>query len=352
MNANVLIVDDSKLDIFFIKRLLEYLGVNSDEANGGRECLKLVRNNTYEIILMDFMMPSMSGVETMKQIRSGIDNRNESTPVIALVSPDDPSEGRICLEAGFNNYLEKPVDFKQLIALLIMYLPDAVRRELRLPSPDIKKNNKEKDLNVESTSFDESSDGDVNITSLLNNVEGIDAEQGIKLCGSEEGYLTALNIFYQSIDVKAEEIEKYYRENDFENYTIKVHALKSSGNLIGAERLRAEAKAMEDAGNNGDIEKIEDNTENLLAYYRSFKEKLKFLKKEEEKKPPIDESALQDAYNALGEFSDSMDFDLAAMVVESMKEFELPEDDAEKFRMIEDKLSNLDWDAIKEIIEK
>ena len=342
MNASVLIVDDSKLDRFFVRKLLEYLGIKADEAASGRECLKAVRNNPYEIIFMDYLMPTLNGVETLKQIRDGVDNRNESTPIVAFVSPDDPSEGRYCIDNGFDNYLEKPVDFKQLIASLVMYLPDNYRKELKLPT------NTPKAAPVISQQEAPKESGPI---AELRKIEDIDVDAGIALCGSEESYLTAIGIFYNSIDAKADEIEEYYNSNDFENYTIKVHALKSSGNLIGAEKLRADAKALEDAGNNKDYDKINADTGPLLEYFRGFKKKLKFLGgDEEDSKPPADEKSIADAYAALSEFASAMDFDLANMVVESMKEYSLPEKDEANFEEIAKKLTNLDWDGIKDIV--
>jgi len=341
--ASVLIVDDSKLDRFFVRKLLEYLGIRVDEAASGRECLKYVRKSQYELIFMDYLMPSLNGVETLKQIRGGVDNRNESTPIVAFVSPDDPSEGRYCIDNGFDNYLEKPVDFKQLIASLVMYFPDNVRRDLKIPSSTPKSSSKDEKEKKEPA--------ENNIISMIRNVEDIDVSAGISLCGNEDSYLTALGIFYNSIDMKADEIEEYYKNKDYENYTIKVHALKSSGNLIGAEKLRADAKALEDAGNAKDYDKINNETEPLLEYFRGFKKKLSFLGGgEEDSKPQADEKAIKDAYAALSEFTEAMDFDLANMVVESMKEWKLPDEDKAKFDEIEKKLSNLDWDGIKEII--
>ncbi len=346
MEANVLVVDDSKLDRFFVRKLLEYLGVNVEEASGGRECLRLVRGKEYELILMDYLMPSPGGIETLKQIRGGIDNRNESTPVVAFVSPDNPNEGKICIEAGFDNFLEKPIDFKQLIASLIMYFPDNLRKELKLPSNNItKKAQKKIETKPEEITYENE------ILNLVSEVEDINLKEGISLCGSEDGYITALGIFYNSIDAKADEIEMFYKNEDWNNYTIKVHALKSSGNLIGAQKLRADAKEMEDAGNDNDILSIREKTEDLIAYYRGFKEKLKFLgEDEEQQKPDITEDALNDAYSALLEFTDSMDFDLADMVINSMKDYTLPEKDKGIFEEIEKKLSGLDWDGIRELI--
>ncbi|WP_026528927.1 response regulator [Butyrivibrio sp. VCD2006] len=349
MDAKVLIVDDSELDRFFIRKLLEYLGVDSDEAEGGRECLKAVRNNEYALILMDYLMPSMNGIQTLTQIRGGVDNRNESTPIVALVSPDEPSEGNMCLEAGFSNYLDKPVDFKQLMAVLIMYLPDAVRGDLKIPATG----KKEVVINEPEPEEKSQGSGENEIISAISQIPEIDYKKGISLCGSEEGYITAVGIFYNSIDVKAEEIENFFNNEDYKNYTIKVHALKSSANIIGALDLWSDAKDLEDAGNNNDIEKIKNNTPKLLSDYRSFKNKLSFMSTDtDEEKPPVDAGALNDAYAALSEFIDAMDFDLADMVIKSMKEFKLPDNDQRIFTEMEKLLTGLNWDDMRKLLNE
>ncbi len=343
MGARVLIVDDSKLDRFFMKKLLDYIGADTDEAKDGHDCLRLLREELYDLVFIDYMMPELDGIKVLEQIRGGVDNKNKKTPCIALVSPDDISEGKNCLKAGFTNYLEKPIVFKQLVAALIMYLSDSSRKCLSLPNAG---------SSIKKTEITEPvQEG---IRKDLAKITEINADQGISLCGSEEGYVTALGIFYSSIDTKADEIEKYYDMGDWKNYTIKVHALKSSANIIGAAKLWADAKSLEDAGNREDLELIREKTKFMLEDYRSFKDKLSFLKKEsdEEKKPLASEQDIKDAYNSLAEFSQLMDFDLAEMVIKSMKDFKLPEEDKANFDEIEKLLTNLEWQKISEIVSK
>jgi CheY-like chemotaxis protein len=346
VGTKVLIVDDSKLDRYFILKLLEYIGAEADMAGDVHECLRLLRGDVYDIVFIDYMMPEANGIEVLEQIRNGTENKNKNITCIALVSPDSASEGKKCLEAGFSNYLEKPVVFKELLAILIMYLPDNARKCLSLPSANasaLRKTKVQEEVHEEGIRKD------------LSSVPEINADQGISLCGSEEGYMTALGIFYTSIDVKADEIENYYNEEDWKNYTIKVHALKSSANIIGAVKLYSDAKNLEEAGNADNIEMIKDKTRFLLEDYRSFKDKLSFLsgddkESKEDDKPPASEKDIKDAYNSLFEFAQIMDFDLADMVVKSMKEHSLPKKDKENFDNIEKLLANLEWQKISEIV--
>ena len=70
----------------------------------------------------------------------------------------------------------------------------------------------------------------------------------------------------------------------------------------------------------------------------------------EDERDPIDPAMLADAYGSLKEFADAEDYDLAEMVLGSMKEFRLPPEDAEKMKEIEKRLYALEWDAIKELL--
>ncbi|MBQ6735596.1 MAG: DegV family EDD domain-containing protein [Lachnospiraceae bacterium] len=77
----------------------------------------------------------------------------------------------------------------------------------------------------------------------------LDTEEALRHCGSREVFDSALKLFAESAKAKADEIEAFLREEDWENYTIKVHALKSSARLIGATALSEDAKALEALGN-------------------------------------------------------------------------------------------------------
>ncbi len=102
----------------------------------------------------------------------------------------------------------------------------------------------------------------------LLNMSDIDIPSAIANCGSKEGFLSVLDVFMQTAEAKADEIQKFYDDEDFENYTIKVHALKSSARIIGAIKLSDMAKDLEAAGRNGDIAYIREHHDALLRQYR------------------------------------------------------------------------------------
>ena len=157
-----------------------------------------------------------------------------------------------------------------------------------------------------------------------------------------------------SIPEKSAEIEDAFMNEDFSFYTVKVHALKSGARIVGLGGLSAKAEALEDAGKSKNIDFIRANTGELLNEYRSYETKLDFLASNtaDESKPPADPADIADAYDALYEVAQMMDYDSAEMILESMKEYSLPPEDKARFHDIEKALRAIKWDEICDILRK
>lgn len=105
----------------------------------------------------------------------------------------------------------------------------------------------------------------------------LDRSVGIEYCGTEDLYEEVLADFYHLIDAKSEKIETLLKENDIRNYTIEVHALKSTARMIGATELSELAFKMEQAGNAEDMDAINSQTPVLMEMYRAYKNTLAYL---------------------------------------------------------------------------
>ncbi len=111
-DKKVLVVDDNKLNIKVAKRVLEKLGIMVDACESGADCLnKINANNKYDLILMDIMMPEMSGETTLKKLK---ENPNFHTPVIALTADAIQGAKAHYLEIGFQDYISKPFTRDQI----------------------------------------------------------------------------------------------------------------------------------------------------------------------------------------------------------------------------------------------
>lgn len=131
--ARILIVDDDENNLMVASKLLRATRVFIDTAQSGRECLEYTRNGYYHIILMDYLMPGMDGIETMQKIRKQENGLCRETPIVVLTAntPSVMDEKRYS-EEGFDGYLSKPVDGEALEAEILKFLPENVveyRRE-------------------------------------------------------------------------------------------------------------------------------------------------------------------------------------------------------------------------------
>lgn len=331
MSVNVLVVDDSKVERNYLAGLLRRLGAEPDTAENCDDGVFKACRQTYDIMFIDYFMPDSDGVHALKEIRTVMDSQNVSTPAIALGTADAVLGDDFFVMQGFLNYLEKPVSYELLHAALLLYLPDMKRSE------------------VGAADAEETVKAPL-IPEWLSDVSELNVKEGIKNCGTEEGYMSALDIFYNSIDNMSHEIQSYYDSENWTDYTIKVHALKSSARIIGLSELSELAKKLEAAGDGGDLDFINAETDHLLSWYRSYKDKLARLTgggEEKEEKPPADRDFLEDAFSSLEEFAGQMDFDMVETVISSVEEYSLEPEDQEIFDAVNAAFMTLDWNALR-----
>ena len=335
-DAKVLVVDDNEMNLAVAKGLLKRTRVQVTTADSGAECLELVEKNEYDIIFLDHMMPDMDGIETLHALRE----REVKTPVIALTANAISGVRDMYLREGFDSYMAKPIDGTKMEKLMRDFISPSKLKKAEKLAPG-------------------GAGGSSNYNSLpewLRNCPTIDAAEGLRNNADPEMYLSMLEIFYRSIREKSDEIRSFYEAEDWDNYTIKVHALKSSARIIGAMELNHLAQELEDAGKAEDTDKIHGKTEKFLSMYEAFLETIAPIAPEpseeeaEDEREAVDPAMLADAYASLKEFAEAEDYDLAEMVLNSMKEFRLPPEDDEKMKELEKKLYALDWEGIKTII--
>ena len=111
----VLLAEDDVRNIFALSRILEPLGVKLDIARNGREALDALERARPDLVLMDVMMPEMDGLEAMRRIRA--DGRFGELPIVALTAKAMSDDRELCLEAGANDYIAKPIDVDKLVSL-------------------------------------------------------------------------------------------------------------------------------------------------------------------------------------------------------------------------------------------
>ena len=116
----VLVVDDNKLNLKVTSRLLEGYELDLTLVESGEECLGLIKdNNSYDLILLDQMMPGLSGTDVLNELKK---IEGFSTPVVVLTADAIDGQKEMYLSAGFNDYISKPIDKSELSNILKKYL--------------------------------------------------------------------------------------------------------------------------------------------------------------------------------------------------------------------------------------
>ena len=117
----ILVVDDNLVNQKVIQSLLNRCGVTSDVASDGEQALELVQGIRYGLVLMDWQMPVMDGIEATRRIRT-LGGRYSKLPIIASTANAMEGDRDLCLQAGMNDYLSKPITLPKLKAMLDKWL--------------------------------------------------------------------------------------------------------------------------------------------------------------------------------------------------------------------------------------
>lgn len=258
--SRVLIVDDMRVNCMILSSMLYSHGVSSDMAESGRECIELFKKNHYDLILMDHRMPDIDGVDTFVQLKSLFEENGREVPVVCHTTEAGRENINLYKAAGFAEVLIKPIDPKELLRILMTYLPGANTDRDR-ENEALEKKHVEEEL--------------AKLPESIQNIEGLDPAVGIVSSDTAEDYLDVLRIFAGSIMTKAAEIEDYFNKGDYDNFTIKVHSVSSMSRIAGAVGLSDEAALLENAGKERDIDYIQEKTPVFLTHYREYHDRLK-----------------------------------------------------------------------------
>ncbi|MBF0184308.1 MAG: response regulator [Magnetococcales bacterium] len=118
--THLLLVEDNEINQQVARELLVISGFVITIANNGQEALELLRQHTFQAVLMDLQMPVMDGYSATAHIRA--ETQWQQLPVIAMTANAMTGERERCLAAGMNDYISKPIDVDKLIATLVRHL--------------------------------------------------------------------------------------------------------------------------------------------------------------------------------------------------------------------------------------
>ncbi len=335
--AVVLAVDDNQMNLEVLSSLLKRTAMAVELAESGDEALKLTAGKKYDLIFLDHMMPEKDGIETLKELRAAA-GPNKETKVICVSANAIAGAREQYLEAGFDDYMSKPIDAGLLDGILIKYLPEDKLVYGKRDEDDMAETDAE--LPESLRKLTESSD--------------IDIHAGIHNSGSVQAYIPLLKIFYNSMDDKVRELTDSYTQKDITNYIIRVHAMKSSARIIGAAELGEMAQDLEFAGKRGDEAFINAHHDAFISAYQSYREALAEIfetEEEEVSKPEADETLIEQVYEELKAAAEDMDCDRLQDILNEMDEYSFPEAERDRWRKIKEAVGNFDYEMIEKILE-
>lgn len=226
--SSILVVDDDSMNLYLAEKILKEHGYTVVKAASGEECLEYFTQGDAGLILLDIEMPNMNGLDVLKQLRAN--ERTAQIPVIFLSSSENMEQMGDSMQYVYG-MVHKP------------FLPDtliqAVARTFRQQK------------------------------GLLERLSFLDTQSGVQYCAqSEEVYEKVLHSYLDSAD--AETIDEYYRAEDWKNYQIAVHALKSKSLSIGASELGESVRELETAVREERLDYVREHHEEVISGYRNL----------------------------------------------------------------------------------
>lgn len=351
--AKVLVVDDAPVNLTVFLGLLSSTKIQIDTAENGDEAIGLFKKKQYDVIFLDHMMPEKDGIEVLGEMRGLKDTPNYETPIICLTANAISGMSEMYIEAGFDDYMTKPIDPDRLEGMLLLYLP----KEKIIPASDEKLETDNVDIFAKVGNTGDTCGIDGMLPDFIRNIKAIDVETGIKHCGSDKAYLIILKKFLDTAEKNADEIEAFWTAKDIKNTTIKVHALKSTSRIIGALELGDFAAKLEKAGDSDDIIILEEELPELISQYRKLAKELEPLNNQEktegdDERPVISNEELNETYRKLLEYCANFDFDSVVCVAQTLEKYQIPKEETERVEAILKAVDDFDYDKIPGVINQ
>jgi CheY-like chemotaxis protein len=242
--GSVLIVDDVQSNLYVAKGMMLPYGLKIETVTSGIEAVRKIKSgNKYDIIFMDHMMPKMDGMEATSIIRE----MGYTNPIVALTANAVKGQAEIFLANGFDGYISKPIDSRELDAMLNHLVRDKYPRNV-----------------VEAARLEKRHQAS-NVVPDSSRKGGINDELAAAATQDLGHAITVLDDIFPRISMAD--------DADIELFTTTVHGMKSALAIIGEMELSSSAHKLEQAGNDKDMNVISAETPGFIAALRSIVEK-------------------------------------------------------------------------------
>jgi len=241
-NGKVLIAEDNEINQQLIKALFNQRNIDSVIVENGKLALEAIENEKFDMIFLDINMPVMDGMEACKLIKE----KNLNIPIVALTANALSGDREKYLSIGFDDYLSKPIDIKELDNILDKYLISVdIENNLTIKNDEIK------NIDEEEILFDKS--------------------KAIQRLGiPQELYDKILSNFITKFDKEISELEKFIIEKDFDKIRLQSHKIKGASSNLSIDGVAKIAKEIEDAAE----QRLEIDYKGLLEKLKEYEKLL------------------------------------------------------------------------------
>ncbi len=340
-SVNILLVDDNKINLKVASGMLSAYGFAVDQVQSGVDAIGKTAEKDYDIILMDHMMPEMDGIEATKHILENKKDAEHVPTIIALTANSFRGAKEMFQSNGFADFLAKPIDKVELHKMLLKWIP----AEKRSVTGDV----------VEEAEYNEDE-----LAGIF--MEGVDVREGVGMhSGGVETYLELVELFYMDGLEKRGYIANLKEKNDWDNYVIEVHGLKSAAANVGAKALSELAKQHEFAGKDGNYAFIDDHIEGLLSSYNAILGEMervlrkvgKISKEEaEQRTASMTDAEVKVAVQEVLNLSESFKSKEAAMKLDEILNCKIDTNIEVRLRIIKNKFKMYDDDGAEQLLSE
>lgn len=249
----VLIAEDTPANQKVITAILNKRGHHCIIANNGREAVECLRNESFDIVLMDVQMPTMDGLQATAMIREQEEESGDHIPIIAMTAYAMRGDRDKCIAAGMDNYISKPIDAKKLLRLLERYAKEAKRK--RTGSEETKQQRSASQ--TQSISSREQKSKTQNASGPQRPV--IDMQAALKRTGDDVEILNDMvNYFFEDTSNLMQEALECAEKGDAAETARAAHSLKGLCANFNAHSATEAAKVVEDIGLSGDLNHVSE----------------------------------------------------------------------------------------------
>ena len=275
--AKILVVDDLPMNLTVFCALLKETKLCIDTSESGEEALKKIYANKYDLIFMDHMMPDMDGVETLSKIKDNPNHPNTATPIIVLTANAIYGVESEYRKIGFDDYISKPIRGIDLEKMILKHLPEELvdKSDEKIDNVDIAEDINSSDVDskekIDETSDEENKNDDVGEFKFP---DIVNVEQALSYCAGDKKLLLSMLETYVN-ERRQDKLCQALAKEDFKNYQLICHGIKSTAKMLGLEEVSEKAKEMEFALKlDDDKDFIRENHENFVRYLDEIGNKL------------------------------------------------------------------------------